>query len=232
MHCPTAWGQWAVEILQCTATQPGGSEWAVELLQCTATLPRGSGQWQPQTARAHRLGGREVLPSRWSLPMERLRGMAAPNGAGPLAGGGGKSCPVGGRCSRSARGEWQPPNGAGPMAGGTGSPAQSVVAAHGALAGDGSPQNGAGPLAGGREVLPSRWSLLKERLRGMAAPNGAGSLAGGTGCGVVWRGMVWCGAVRCVVGWRGLVGCGSKIGTENRVCTVLCVHNYDVPPLQ
>ena len=28
MHCHTAWGQWVVE-----------------LLQCTATLPEGSGQW-------------------------------------------------------------------------------------------------------------------------------------------------------------------------------------------
>ena len=74
-HCHTACGQWAVELLQCTATLPGGSgrcnsynaaphclwavgsgtppthchtasgQWAVELLQCTATLPGGSGQW-------------------------------------------------------------------------------------------------------------------------------------------------------------------------------------------
>ena len=74
MHYLTAWGQWAVELLQCSATLPGGSgQWnscnklphcmgamgsatpsmnchtawrqcAVELLQFTATLPRGSGQ--------------------------------------------------------------------------------------------------------------------------------------------------------------------------------------------
>ena len=25
MHCPTAWGQWAVQFLQCTASLPGGS---------------------------------------------------------------------------------------------------------------------------------------------------------------------------------------------------------------
>ena len=25
MHCLTAWGQWAVELLQCTAALPGGS---------------------------------------------------------------------------------------------------------------------------------------------------------------------------------------------------------------
>ena len=74
MHCLTALGQWAVELLQCTASLPGGSgqcnscnalphclgavgsatpamhcltawgQWAVELLQYTATLPGGSGQ--------------------------------------------------------------------------------------------------------------------------------------------------------------------------------------------
>ena len=26
MHCLTAWGQWAVELLQCTASLPWGSE--------------------------------------------------------------------------------------------------------------------------------------------------------------------------------------------------------------
>ena len=73
-HCLTAWGQWAVQLLQCTASVPGGSgqcnscnalphcpgavgsgtpathcltaweQWAVQLLQCTASLPGGSGQ--------------------------------------------------------------------------------------------------------------------------------------------------------------------------------------------
>ena len=44
MQCPTAWGQWAVELLQYTAFLPGGSgQW--KLLQCTALLPGGSGQW-------------------------------------------------------------------------------------------------------------------------------------------------------------------------------------------
>ena len=75
MHCRTAWGQWAVDLLQCTAPLPGGSgqcnscnalphcpgavgsatlaihcptvlgQWAVDLLQYTASLPGGSGQW-------------------------------------------------------------------------------------------------------------------------------------------------------------------------------------------
>ena len=43
MHRPTAWGQWAVQLLQCTASLPWG-QWAVQLLQCTASLPGGSGQ--------------------------------------------------------------------------------------------------------------------------------------------------------------------------------------------
>ena len=80
-------GQWAVELLQCTATLPGGSglwnscnalphrlaavgsgtpvmhrhtawgQWAVQLLQCTATPPGGGGQWNSCNARAHQLGG-------------------------------------------------------------------------------------------------------------------------------------------------------------------------------
>ena len=75
MHCLTARGQWAVQLLQCTASLPGGSgqcnswnalphclgavgggtpaicgrtawgQWAVQLLQDSARLPGGSGQW-------------------------------------------------------------------------------------------------------------------------------------------------------------------------------------------
>ena len=77
MHCDAACGEWAMELLQCTATLPVGSglwnscnalpnclgavgsgtaarhrqtacgKWAVELLQCTATLLGGSGQGTP-----------------------------------------------------------------------------------------------------------------------------------------------------------------------------------------
>ena len=61
-------------------------------------------------ARAHWLGGRGVLPRRWSLSMERLRGMAAPSGVSPPAGGTG------------------------------GGGVQPVVAAYRAPTGDGSPQ--------------------------------------------------------------------------------------------
>ena len=86
MHCPTAWGQWAVQLLQYTAPLPWGSgqwtsfntpphclgavgsgppaihcrtawgQWAVDLLQCTAPLPGGSGQWTPHNTLPHCLG--------------------------------------------------------------------------------------------------------------------------------------------------------------------------------
>ena len=59
MHCHTAWGQWVVENLQ-----------------CTATLPRGGGQWNSCNARKHQLGGRGVLPGRRLLPKERNSGNA------------------------------------------------------------------------------------------------------------------------------------------------------------
>ena len=59
MHGPTSRGQWAVQLLQCTAHCLGAvgsatpailcltarGQWAVELLLNTASLPGGSGQW-------------------------------------------------------------------------------------------------------------------------------------------------------------------------------------------
>ena len=74
MHCHTACGQCALELLFCTATLPTGSgrwiscgqwvvellqrlgQWAVGLLQCTATLLGGSGQWTSCHELPHRLG--------------------------------------------------------------------------------------------------------------------------------------------------------------------------------
>ena len=83
----TAWWQWVVELLQCTAAPPGGSGqwnscktpphclgavctetpvihclsvpglWAMELLQCTAALPRGSGEWNCFSTLPHCRGG-------------------------------------------------------------------------------------------------------------------------------------------------------------------------------
>ena len=86
MHCHTAWGQWAVDLLQSTASLPGGSgqcnscntlphclgaagsgppaihrltawgQWAVDLLQYTASLPGGSWQRNSCNALPHCLG--------------------------------------------------------------------------------------------------------------------------------------------------------------------------------
>ena len=86
MHCLTAWGQWTVQLRQCTAPLPGGSgqcnscnalpyrlgavdsatpamhcptawgQWAVQHLQCTASLPRGCGQRNSCNALPHCLG--------------------------------------------------------------------------------------------------------------------------------------------------------------------------------
>ena len=55
MHCLTAWGQWAVQLLQCTASLPWG-QWAVELLQCTASLTWRTGQWNSCNALPQCLG--------------------------------------------------------------------------------------------------------------------------------------------------------------------------------
>ena len=55
MHCLTAWGQWTVQLPQCTASLPWG-QWAVEPLQCTASLPWGSRQCNSCNALPHCLG--------------------------------------------------------------------------------------------------------------------------------------------------------------------------------
>ena len=55
MHCLTAWGQWAVELLQCTASLPGGSG---QCNSCNALphCPGGSGQCNSCNALPHCLG--------------------------------------------------------------------------------------------------------------------------------------------------------------------------------
>ena len=52
MHCLSACGQWAVQLLQYKAALPGG-QWAVQLLQCIASLPSGSRQWNSCNALPH-----------------------------------------------------------------------------------------------------------------------------------------------------------------------------------
>ena len=86
MRCLTALGQWALQLLQCTASPPWGSgqwnscnalpqglgavgsatsakqcptacrQWAVQLLQCTASMPSGSRQCNSCNAPPHCLG--------------------------------------------------------------------------------------------------------------------------------------------------------------------------------
>ena len=81
MHCLTAWGQWAVQLLQCTAPQPGGSGQS-----CIASLPRGSGQCNSCHTLPHCLGA---------------VGSGTPAMRGPTSWGDGESCPGGGRCQKS-----------------------------------------------------------------------------------------------------------------------------------
>ena len=112
MPCHTAWGQWAVE-----------------LLQCTASLPRGSGQWNSCNARAHQQGGRGVLPRRQSLPKERYSCNALPHCLGAV----GNGTPA--MHCHTAWGQWAVEllQCAGPPVGGTGSLAQEAVAAQRAV---------------------------------------------------------------------------------------------------
>ena len=49
MHCNTAWGLWAVELLQCTTTVPGGrGQW-----NCCNALPHCLGVVGSGTAAMH-----------------------------------------------------------------------------------------------------------------------------------------------------------------------------------
>ena len=47
-HRHTAWRLWALELLQCSASLPGG-QWVVQLLRYAASLLRGSGQWSSRS---------------------------------------------------------------------------------------------------------------------------------------------------------------------------------------
>ena len=155
MHCHTHWGQCAVELVQYTASLPGGSgewhschalpdrladvdsgtpvmhclaawgQWAVQLLQCTATPLGGGGQWNSCNAHAHQLGGRGILARRQSLPKERKSCNALPHCLGAV---GSANATV--HC-HNAWGRWAVEllQCAGPPTGGTGCPAPEVVAA-------------------------------------------------------------------------------------------------------
>ena len=160
-----------------------------------------SGGQQLPSVPADHLGGQGVLPGRRSLPMEHLRGMAAPSVRGSTAGGMGSPT----QAALAAYGE--PPGTAAPIGAGgpprgTRSLAQEAVADYGVLAGVSSPQppgldswgdRGSSPGGGsrlwsacggqqlpsaranplgGQGVLPRRRSLPMEHLRRVAAPSG------------------------------------------------------------
>ena len=62
VHCLTARGRWAVELLQCTASRPGGSrQWN----PCNALphCPGGRGQWNSDIALSHRLAAVGSAPA-------------------------------------------------------------------------------------------------------------------------------------------------------------------------
>ena len=103
MHRHTAQGQWARELVQCSAALRGGSgavgirtpvmhchtAEAVQLMQCTATLPGGSGQWNSCNALPHCLGAvgsgtpaSHCLTAWGQWAVELLQSIATPPGGG------------------------------------------------------------------------------------------------------------------------------------------------------
>ena len=120
------WGQWVVQLLQCTASLTAWGQWTVQLLQCTASLPGGSGQWSCCNALPQclgpvgsatpamlgltmlRVGGTGVHPNWWAQLTVRLNGIAAPIGAGPLAGGTGSPARESAAARRAPTGDGSP----------------------------------------------------------------------------------------------------------------------------
>ena len=116
------------------------------------------------------------------LKKSRAWGYAAPKDPGTLALGDGESCPGGGRRSRRACGGQQLPMAPAHQPGATGSAARVAVGAQRGPAGGSKSQRPGHAILGGRGVLPGRWWVLKERLRGVAVPHGPGTPAwGGAG---------------------------------------------------
>ena len=142
MHCLTVWGQWAAELLQCTASLPGGSgqwnsynalprclgavgsatsaihcrtawgQWAAQLLQCTASLPWGSGERNSCNALPHCL-------EQWAVQLLQCTA-SLPGGSGQC-----NSCNGWSECSAGPVGMYYCAH----WLGGMGSPTQGVVGA-------------------------------------------------------------------------------------------------------
>ena len=172
---PQCLGQWAVGILQCTATLPvdagqwnscnslpqcfravgNGScmyrhtacgQWAVGFLRCTATLPGGISRWNSYNAPPHCLGA--VGNKTLAMHCHTACGQWAVE---PL------------QCTAV-------PSGPCPPAGGTGSPAQVAVGAYGGPVGDGSCQR-PGPISWGHgECYPCGGRCLWRACRGRQFP--------------------------------------------------------------
>ena len=185
-------------------------------------------RWRPPAARAHRSGGRGVMPRRWLLPKERLWGMAAPCGAGPPARGTGSP----GQAVVAAYGArmWDLLPGARTHRLGDGDPGPTVVAAYGAPTRDGIPKrhgptgwgNGECYLGGGRFLRSAYggWQPLQRGgtgggggARAGAVAAGAAALAqgGGGGHALVRRGGP-CAGWACVGERRGRLCQPSSLG--------------------
>ena len=159
---PTSWGE--------RESCPGGG-------RC---LRSACGRRQPPSARAHQLGGLGVLPKRRSLPKECLRGIAAPIGAGPPAGRMGSLAQEAAAASGAPAGDGSPHR-RGPTSWGERESCRGGGRCLRSACGGRQPPKARAHRLGGRGVLPRRRWPPTERLRGTAAPKGAGSQAGGTG---------------------------------------------------
>ena len=199
IHCLTAWGQWAVELLQRTASLPWGSgQW--NSCHTLPHCPGGSGQWNSCNAPPHCLGaagsGTPAMhcPTAWGQWAVQLLQYSA-----ALPGGSGQSNPcIAMHTSMGGRGVqprgWSEYS-SGPMGrrhrrrvghtgpGGTGSPAQGVV----------------GLSEGRREGRLDRVTGLFQGWRGRGWEGGHPAPRCAVLCCVVLRCVVGCAAMCCVL---------------------------------
>ena len=113
--------------------------------------------------------------------LKDVQGVAVPNGPGTPGWGDVESCQGGGWCSRRACGGYLLPTGRAHQPGGTEISIQAVVGAQAGSAGGSSSLWPAQTSLGGQGVLPWRWSVLKEGLRGIEVRNDPGTPALGDG---------------------------------------------------
>ena len=189
MHCPTAWGQRAVQLLQCTASMPWGSgQWT----SCNALphYPGALGSGTPAITGRTGLGGtgspaQGVVGTSCKAhgePSSSNNRAHRPGGDGESSPGGGRSLlpgPMGGHLlQRTGR--------TGP--GGTGSPAQRVFGVScQANGGPSSSENrahrpggdGESCPGGVRSLLPGQWGAIFFREPGAPARGGQGVLPRG-----------------------------------------------------